>query len=285
MSVKRSLVAALPEGTYRSLKFLRAHKRLPRRTPRTFSEKVHWRIRNDRRPLLAWTGDKLAMKEHAAACAGLHVARTLWTGTDLNDLVDVALPDQWVLKPNCSSGVVHFGSGPVTVAVAAALVERTESWLDAADVTHRREWIYSQARRTYLVEERIGAGSAPTDFKVFVFDGEPRFVRVDTDRFGHHCRAVYDTEWQPIPVRYGPAFPAAPPVPRPARLDEMLRVAAELGQEFDFIRIDLYEVDGQVWFGEFTPYSDSGLAAIEPRSYERLWGSWWQLPKHEAVRT
>jgi len=277
MSVRRALVAALPDDTYRYLKFLRAHKRLPRRTPQTFSEKINWRILNDRRPLLSWTGDKVAMKERAMACAGVRVPRTLWTGTDLRELVAVPLPDRWVLKPNCSSGVVHFGAGPITSPEAEALASRTEYWLDAADVTHRREWIYGQARRVFLAEERIGSRPAPTDFKFLVFNGEPRLIQVDTDRFSAHHRAIYDVDWIRLPVRY--AYPVSEPMDRPARLEEMLKVAADLGRDFDFIRIDLYDVDGEVWFGEFTPYPASGLAPIEPRSYDELWGSWWQLPR------
>ena len=276
MSVRRALVAALPAETYRSLKFLRTHKRLPRRKPKTFSEKINWRILNDRRALLSWTGDKLAMKERATAYGGVRVPRTLWTGTDVRELVAVSLPERWVLKPNGSSGAVHFGKHRISRPEADALAEQTEYWLDAADVTHRREWIYSQARRVFLSEQCIGSGQTLTDFKFFVFNGEPRLVQVDTDRFNDHRRAMYDVEWMPVPVRY--AFPASAPIARPERLDQMLKIAADLGREFDFIRIDLYDVDGEVWFGEFTPYPASGLAPIEPRSYDELWGSWWQLP-------
>ncbi len=282
MSFKRKFVAALPDRVYRPLKFWRTHGRLPRRPPQNLSEKVNWRILNDRRRLLSWTGDKLAMKDRASQCQGLRLPRTVWTGANLHELVGVPLPAHWALKPNGSTGAVHRGWGHVTTADADALVAVTDGWLDAADVTHRREWIYGQARRTFIVEEWIGSGEAPTDFRFFVFAGQPRLIQVDVGRFTDHRRGLYDTNWTPLPVRYGTKFPPAPPIPRPERLDEMLRIASELGREFDFIRIDLYEVDGEVWFGEFSPYPASGLAVIEPRSYDELWGSWWELPARVA---
>lgn len=282
MSLKRRIVAALPDKAYRTLKFRRAHGRLPRRQPTSLSEKVNWRILNDRRSLLSWTGDKLAMKDRASPCPGLRMPRTLWTGADLHELVGVPLPAHWVLKPNGSTGAVHRGAGRVSTADVAALVALTDGWLDAADVTHRREWIYGQARRMFIVEEWIGSGEAPIDFRFFVFGGMPRFIQVDLGRFTDHQRSIYDTDWTLLPASYGRAYPPAPPIPRPERLDDMLRIASELGSEFDFIRIDLYEVDGEVWFGEFSPYPASGLAVIEPQSYDDLWGSWWELPVRVA---
>src|SRR3954449_10616022 len=73
--------------------------------PRTFSEKVNWRIIHDRRPLLAWTCDKLAVKDHAAG--RVKTPATYWSGTDLNELTGIDLPGAWVLKPNHRSRLVH----------------------------------------------------------------------------------------------------------------------------------------------------------------------------------
>ena len=282
MTTKRVAVDALPDPLYRSLKFARIHHRFPHlRVPRTMSEKINWRILNDRRPLLAWTGDKLAMKEHASADGGTRVARTLWTGTDVRDLTGVQLPERWVLKPNHSTSQIYFGTGMVNDAGAEVIATRTAGWLDAVDVHRRREWIYSQARALLLVEEFIGSQQPPTDFKFFVFGGEPRLVQMDTDRFGAPGRGMYDPTWAHLPLQYGDY--TAPPYPRPDQLEQMLQIASDLGREFDFVRVDLYATDHEVWFGEFTAYPASGLAAVNPRTFDALWGSWWQLPDLTAL--
>ncbi len=97
--------------------------------PRTFTEKLNWRITLDRRELLAPTCDKLAMKEHARTVApGLvRAPETLWSGTDVGELADVDLPGHWVLKPNHSCIRRLFGRGPADV---ADLRRRTVGWLE-----------------------------------------------------------------------------------------------------------------------------------------------------------
>src|SRR4051812_1976005 len=92
---RSAAVGVLPVPVRRALRFRQSHGRLPPlRGPRTFNEKVNWRIVHDRRPILAWTCDKLAMKEHARRIApGLVcIPETLWFGSDIAELADVDLP-------------------------------------------------------------------------------------------------------------------------------------------------------------------------------------------------
>ncbi len=106
-------VARLPPLVRREIWYVQKYRRLGHlRRPVLFSEKVNWRILYDRRPLLAWTCDKLRMKEEAIR-HGVAVPQTYWSGHDLRELVDVQLPERWVLKPNHRSEIVHFGGGPV----------------------------------------------------------------------------------------------------------------------------------------------------------------------------
>ncbi|WP_236833299.1 hypothetical protein, partial [Blastococcus sp. KM273128] len=111
--------------------FLAGHRQLPDlRDPRTFSEKVNWRILRDRRPELAWTCDKLAMKEHAHRLrdeAGVLVPETLWAGDDLAAVAGRVFDRAWVLKPNHRSGLVRFGAA--SDVVDAATVAATRDWL------------------------------------------------------------------------------------------------------------------------------------------------------------
>ncbi|MDX6552384.1 MAG: hypothetical protein QOH74_872, partial [Gaiellales bacterium] len=108
----------LPDAAFRHLRFLRVFgMRGNFREPATYSEKLNWRILYDRRDVLSWTCDKLAMKDYANAIEGLEiqVPEVLWTGTDVRHLARVELTGDWVLKPNHASGRnIVFGSGPVT---------------------------------------------------------------------------------------------------------------------------------------------------------------------------
>jgi teichuronopeptide biosynthesis TupA-like protein len=278
----RAVVRRLPLRVKRAVLYREAHGRGPAgRSPQTFTEKVNWRVVNDRRPLIGQLGDKLAMRAYAArVCPAVRVPRVLWTGTDVGELAAAGLPERWVLKPNHGSMRVHLGSGPPDV---AALRRVTAGWLDEPLYRERGEWIYSQARRLLLAEEFLGrAGEPPADHKFLVFGGRVRLVQVDTGRFGGgHQRRLYTPDWTPLTVREH--VPPGPVTPAPPSLPAMTAIAETLGQEFDFIRVDLYDVAGEIWFGELTPYPGGGLDPFDPELDRRL-GREWELPPRAAVR-
>ncbi|MGY1828424.1 MULTISPECIES: ATP-grasp fold amidoligase family protein [unclassified Blastococcus] len=281
--LRRAAVRRLPIAAKRALLYAEAHGRLPRlRDPRTFTEKLNWRIVHDRRPLIGQLGDKLAMKEHAArTCPGLAVPRVLWTGTDVGELAAAELPERWVLKPNHGTMRVHRGAGRPDVPVLRRL---TADWLGEPLWPERGEWVYSQARRLLLAEEFLGRpGEVLADHKFLVFGGRVRLVQVETGRLtGSHSRRLYTRDWVPVAARE-PHVATGPVTPPPATLPAMLGVAETLGAAFDFVRVDLYDVDGEVWFGELTPYPGGGLDPFDPE-LDRLLGSWWTLPARTEVQ-
>jgi TupA-like ATPgrasp len=272
-----SAICKLPVEVRRRVLFAWCNQRLPHfRNPGSFNEKVNWRILNDRRPLLEWTCDKLAMKEHARGVAGLHLAATLWAGTDLRELATARLPEHWILKPNQRTGLVHFGTDEPDI---EQLSEATASWLRPAEAEDLGEWAYSRARPLLLAEEIIGTpGAPPPDYKFFVFDGEVAAVQVDVGRYSTHQRRFYRPDWSPLEVQYG-GLPVAPVKPPPAGLHRMLTAACELSAGFEFIRVDLYDIEGEVFFGEFTPYPCSGLARFVPASFDAELGARWTIPE------
>ena len=276
----RSMVYRLPIGLERRLLYVYYQRKLPRfGKPVTFSDKVNWRILNDRRPLLEWTCDKLAMKQYAekAGLDGLRVPETIWSGSDLGDLRSVDLPEHWVLKPNHRSGLIHFGGGRADQRELAAV---TATWLDAFESGKLREWAYATARPMFVVEELLGPpGSPPPDYKIFVFDGKPDLIEM-VNRYDGDQQRMYRTDWTPLELLYGPQG-IAPVAPRPPGLDRMLEIAHELGKPFDFIRVDLYDlcdVDGSIVFGELTPYPCGGLERFRPAAFDVELGEKWQLP-------
>ncbi len=272
--VREAAVLRLPLPLKRAVLFRRAHGRWPGRPPRTFTEKVNWRVVHDRRPLIGQLGDKLAMKEYALeVLPAVNVPRVLWTGTEVGELTSAALPERWVLKPNHGTMRVHVGTGTPDV---ADLRRVTRDWLDEPLYRSRGEWVYSQARRLLLVEEFLGSdGEVPADHKLMVFGGRVRLVQVDTGRFGTHRRRLYTPDWQPVDV--DEAVAAGPVTPPPASLPAMVEIAEQLGRAFDFVRVDLYDVAGEVWFGELTPYPGGGLDRFDPE-LDRVLGAAWQLP-------
>lgn len=177
----RRVAGLLPPNSRRLYLYVAGHGRLPRlRDPQTFTEKVNWRILHDRRPELAWTCDKLAMKDYASGLrqeAGLQVPETLWSGDDLTTVLGRGFDRAWVLKPNHRSGLVRFGRADESV--DARTVESIRGWLRGDQSVLLGEWAYSQARRLYLIEEDISGGEPLDDYKFYVFDGEVALIQVD----------------------------------------------------------------------------------------------------------
>jgi len=272
-----SLLVRLPLRLKRAVLFRRAHGRLPGRT--TFTDKVNWRVVHDRRPLIGQLGDKLAMKAYAAArCPAVRVPAVLWSGTDVAAFATGDLPERWVLKPNHGSGRVHIGTGRPE---PTELRRITAGWLDEPLYRERGEWVYSRARRTLIAEEFLGSDEPPADYKCLVFGGRVELVQVDTGRWGEHRRRLYTPDWTPVDV--DEVVAPGPVMSPPSALPRMLSVAETLGADFDFIRVDLYDVEGEVWFSELTPYPGGGLDRFDPALDRRL-GALWQLPSRSAAR-
>ncbi|MGY2075321.1 ATP-grasp fold amidoligase family protein [Blastococcus sp. SYSU DS0828] len=275
----RRFAGFLPPAARRRYLYLAGQRRLPRlRDPRTFTEKVSWRILRDRRPELEWTCDKLAMKEHARCLqqeAGVLVPETLWWGEDLGEVVGRAFDRPWVLKPNHRSGLVRFGAA--SEVIDASTVAATREWLRDDQSALLGEWAYSRARKLFMLEEHIAGGARLDDFKFLVFDGEVAAIQVDRGRFTREqTRSYYTPEWEQIPVQL--VAPCGPPMAAPENLAAMLHAARVLGRSFDFMRVDLYTTGNAVWFGEFTPYPSGGTMRYEPRSFDAWLGEHWSLP-------
>ena len=98
------------------------------------------------------------------------------------------------------------------------------------------------------------------DYKFYCFDGEPRFLQVNVGRgTGHSTQNYYDLDWQLLP--FGKTQPHNPNlhVDRPAHFDEMVKLARELTKPFPYVRSDLYEANGRIYFGEDTFFPCSGM--------------------------
>lgn len=267
----------IPTRFRSSLNFLRAHRRLPNyKHPSTFNEKVLWRIRFDRRPLIGRTCDKLWVKDYGDLC-GIASPETLWDGTDINQIP--SLEGNWVMKPNHQSGKVFFGSGDPNRAEIAAF------WFDWLKPYARGlelgQWAYSQARPRIIFERRLGPIDTDLpDFKMYIFYGHVAMIQVVETKFTNHWRTCYTPDWTPIEQEnagrrvYSSESISSPP----AELDALLGAASRVGSEFDFIRADFYIVDGLVYLGELTPYPDGGFRRFWSHSLDGDLGRQWTLP-------
>ena len=264
--------------------FYRIHGRFPNLIkPKLFNDKMTWRILFDRRDFVVWACDKLQMKVQAnSRCPEILVPETLAVFTDIEEIANFDLTGDWVLKEIAGSGQVFFGNGNLSSQEFAKLETITESWELKTKNRREREWGYGQAQRGYFVERRITLDDLP-DYKFHTFDGVVQFVSVHYGRRLDHRHAVFTPDGNLLPIKVGRETPDSE-TPLPPNFQKMREFAEKLGRGIDYVRIDFYSHEGEIYFGEFTPYFASGLWKIDPPKYEEIWGEFWKLPKFKDVR-
>lgn len=117
------------------------------------------------------------------------------------------------------------------------------------------------------------------DYKIFNFDGEPRLIQVDFDRFTEHKRNLYSTDWEYIKAQI--QYPSRPEkeISRPDRLEEMLALAGQLSKGYPYLRTDFYCNEDGIYFGELTFYPESGFGAFYPQEFGKEMGQWLRMPQ------
>lgn len=258
------------------LRFFLKHGFWPRLdAPRTLTEKIFVRkLRQGNDPRFPIIADKVAVRDWVAERIGEdHLVPALGV-YDYHELEQLDVQPGQVVKCANRSGGVYFTSD-AHLSDRERFIRKLKQDLDFDFASWTGESWYGQIPKRVLVEKSLidAQGNVPVDYKFFVYHGRVRTIQVHIDRFGNHRRAMFDRDWHIIPL--GNAVPEDLP-PAPQRLAQMIEISELLGREFDFIRVDLYEIDGNtVYFGELTLAPGSGLTKFDPVDYDEIFGRYW----------
>jgi uncharacterized protein (DUF362 family) len=245
------------------------------RAPRSFSEKIlHLKLYH-RPPLGSIYADKVRVRELVADEVGPHLlVPCLGVFRQPEDIDLEALPAQFVVKPNHLSGKIFICHNKNQINWSAACTEMRK-WLKINYFTFGREHQYREIPPRLIVEELLlGPGYRDLrDYKFFCFNGEPRLIQVDIDRYGTHRRNFFDPDWRRLDLRV--LFPCYDgEVPRPTALPEMLAVARRLSRNLCFARVDLYLTENRVLFGEITLHPGGGVEPVSPAGMDFVLGDY-----------
>lgn len=281
--IKRRLHDMLPLGMRVRISYYKNHGSLPDvRNPRTFSEMIQRRKLRDRDPRLPLFADKVLVKAFVEQTLGSEwIIPTLWYGPKLPPLEERTWPVPFVVKANHGSGANYFVKEKHTVDWPG--IERDLNYhLSRKFGIAHGEWLYGDIKPQALVEPLIGDGeTAPIDYKIWVFNGRAEMIQIDTDREVAHKRCFYSRDWVKLP--FGLEVPReSREIDRPATLADMIAGAEKLGDGFEFVRVDFYEVDGQALFGEMTFYPGSGNDVFSDKSVDLRLGDLWKSSKAVA---
>lgn len=235
--------------------------------PQTFNQKIQWLKIYDTTPEKTRLADKYLVREWVREQIGQEYLIPLlgvWESADGIDF-DV-LPERFCLKANHGSGMNYIvdGRSCLTESEKRKIRKMADDWMRSPFHALSMEFQYRDIPRRILAEQYIEEMDGNLyDYKIHCFNGEPKIIQVIGDRcLSDHTakEAYFDTEWNRNDLMYNTYDQYGDAPAKPAKLDEMLHIARVLSRDFIYVRVDLYDIDGVIKFGEmtFTPAAGYG---------------------------
>lgn len=256
-------------------------KKLNLENPMSFNEKLQWLKLNDRRTIFTTMADKHAVREYVKNIIGeeyLIPLLGIWVRPE--DIDFDTLPKQFVLKCNHDCGSVIICHDKSNFDKASA-VKKLNKCLKSNYYWQGREWPYKNIKPKIVAEKYMG--DELMDCKFMSFDGNIRCLFTVTDRFtGNGIKVTFfDTKWHRLPFER--KYPAVShDIHQPSNLEEMIKIAQVLSDGIPFVRVDLYEINGKIYFGEMTFFPGGGMETFYPEEWDFKLGSWIQLPERKT---
>lgn len=277
------------KGTYKFwpdsvwLRFIywhRLHRNLNLKNPRRFTEKLNWLKLHDRNPLYTILVDKYEVKQYIKEILGKQMvipSYGVWNHFD--DIDFDQLPEKFVMKCTHDSGRFCICKDKTAFDIQSAK-SKLEKSMNNNFFWWTREWPYKNVKPRIIVEKFMeeGDGEPLTDYKFFCFNGEPQMMYISKDVSTDPRTDFFDMNWNHLPFRL--KDPHADRMPtKPEKFEEMKEIARKLSKGIPHVRVDMYVINNNIYFGEMTFYHNSGIFSVTPDEWDYKIGEWLELPK------
>ena len=266
-------------------------KKIDLNSPQTFSEKLQWLKLNDRKAIYSMMVDKCRVKKYVADIIGeQYIIPTIDEWESPDDIDFNALPEKFVLKCNHNSGTGMCICKDKSQIDIETVKQNLKTGLEQDYYIYNREWPYKDIKKMILAEQYMEDMSDTnsvieglTDYKFYCFNGEPKFLYVAKANFQngikHDLLEHYDLEWNLTPFQRTDHDRLPFKVEKPKDFDLMIEFSKKLSKSIPFIRVDWYEINGHLYFGELTLYPGSGFVTFSPDCWNKELGSWIDISK------
>lgn len=249
--------------------------------PRSLSEKLQWIKLHCDLSVFGPYVDKYRVRDFVSKKAGERYLIPLLGVYQQFDEIDFnVLPDKFVIKASHGCGW-HYFVKDKNSENWAEIKTKVDSWMATNYYQVSGERNYQNIKPGIVIEQYMESDfDCLLDYKFYCCNGEPLGLHVDLNRFSDHSYRIYDTQWREF-EKIGSIDKDQPQIPRPENLDEMLDVCRQLSKSFSYVRVDLYNINGRIYFGELTFTPGSGFALFNP-----LWSDFYfgePLNVHEYV--
>lgn len=263
--------------------FFRFHEKINLRNPSTLSDKICWLSLNGNLDLFAYCTDKWGVRKYVED-KGLGDILVPVYGSPVDSVSDISLneyPEQFVLKAThgCKMNYVCLDKRNLD---ADHFKNVVQGWLNTTYGTYSVEPHYRGIPHRVYCEKYLGESQTLFDYKIFCYNGYPQYImicsereRTEENKRSEVALSLYDTHWNLIPeiTTWKGHYPSEKTIGRPKSLDNMLKIAEILSADFDFVRVDLYEVNGKIYFGELTFTPANGVLPSFTRKFKEKEGA------------
>lgn len=275
LSDKNTLKLALP---------LRTGEKLDLKDPKSFNQKLQWYKLYYRDPLMTKCADKYSVREFIESKGYGHLLTKLYgVYNNASEINFDELPNSFVLKTTNAMGTNIIVKDKSTIN-KDEIKDELDQWLNRKPLQlwFGREWAYQNIDPVIICEEFIDSnGQGLVDYKFHCFNSEPKVIQVSSDRETDLKVDYFDLDWQPLEVKQ--KYPnKGDALPEPPKLQEMKEIAKELSSEFPYVRVDLYNINEKIIFGELTFYSSAGFTKYKPKEFNYYLGSLFELPNKKV---
>jgi hypothetical protein len=274
----------LPKKTFLKIRYqYYTGKKLNLENPIEFNEKIQWLKLYYHIPLLTQLADKYKVREYVSKKIGEQYLNELYGVYDCVDKIDFSLfPSKFVLKG------VHASSTNLVVTDKKKLdINKTKrllkKWLKHDQYKKvGYEWAYKNIKPLIICEAYLeDSNENLIDCKFYCFNGTPKFVffslinNTNTQRFVNY----YDLKWNEFPVSKNIKNASNYHFKKPDNFDKMIDLATKLADNLPFVRVDFYNINEKIIFGEMTFYPSDGKRDYYPDKYNKIIGDYITLPK------
>jgi hypothetical protein len=246
------------------------------KNPNTYSEKIQWIKVNDKNPLMPKCVDKYTVREYVASknCSEI-LNNLLWEGFDPELIPFKELPRKFVIK------VTHGSTFNIICTDKESLdidkVKRNlNKWLKAKFLPCYGEWFYGLEKPRIIIEEFIESCNGIKDYKVYCFNGEPKYIGVygNRDNKGHNpTEELYTIDWRIVNGKTGRLRDPDVLTQKPKLLDQLIKYSKILSKDFLHARVDFFIENEKIYFGEITFTSGAGFDRFSSYSFDLEFGN------------
>lgn len=240
--------------------------------PRTFCEKIQWLKLNYRNQDIIKLTDKVEARKYISELVGDEILIEQYGVYDTVEEIDFTkLPSKFVLKPSHSCGRIIICKDKKSMNWVKEK-NKMQRWLKENFFYEAGEWQYKDLKPRIICEKLLQENI--NDYKIYCFNGKPYCTQVISNRAGESYNSnYYDMDWNLMDIRRKDHKVSKDIISKPVNYDKMLSISRKISEKFPFVRMDFYEVDSKLYFGEATFTPANGMIKFVPDEYDMIFGN------------